>query len=167
MYYNKILDVNGVIQIPSAITTSSATLTGALSAASASLTGGLTCSSLTLNSVVMPTTSYIMVQNTLASVLASSTTDITWTTVSNMGITFSGSTITIPTVGVYVLSGKVSMNTALIANCSFNVKAYYGITWTTIAQYQLRSLGAGGDFNMVNFTLGVALPNQYIKKNIH
>ena len=68
LFYNKILDVNGVIQMPAAISTTSASLTGALSAASASSTGGLTCSSLTLNSVVFPTPSYILVQNTLASV---------------------------------------------------------------------------------------------------
>ena len=55
------------------------------------------------------------------------------------------------------------MTTALTANCSFNVKALYGMTWNTIAQYQLSSLGAGCDFNMANFTLGVALPNQNIK----
>ena len=122
MHYNKILNVNGVIQIPSAISTGSASLTGALSAASASLTGGLTCSSLTLNSVVMPTPSYIMVQNTMASVPASLTTDLTWTTVSNLGITCSSTTIIIPTTGVYVLSGKVSMTTALTANCCFNIK---------------------------------------------
>ena len=118
---------------------------------------------MTLNSVVVPTPSYIMVQNSLGSVLASATTDLTWTSVSNLGITVSSTSLTIPTVGVYIFSGKVSMTTALTANCRFNVKAYYGITWTTIAQYQFSSLGAGSDFNMVNFTLGVALPNQYIK----
>ena len=67
-----------------ALSAASASLTGALSAASASLNGGLTCSSMTLNSVAMPTPSYIMVQNSLASVLASSTTDLTWTSVSNL-----------------------------------------------------------------------------------
>ena len=71
IYYNKILDVNGVIQMPSAISTTSATLTGALSAGSATLTGassagsatltgGLSCSSMTLTSVAMFTPSYIM-----------------------------------------------------------------------------------------------------------
>ena len=107
--------------------------------------------------------SYIIVQNSLASVSASATTDLTWTTVSNLGITFSGTAITIPTVGVYVLSGKVSINTALTSTCSFKIQAYYGISWTTIAYYQLSSLGTNSDFNMVPFTLAVGLPNQYIK----
>ena len=57
--------------MPSAISTTSATLTGALSAASATLTGalaaasasstgGITCSSMALYSVAMPTPSYIV-----------------------------------------------------------------------------------------------------------
>ena len=66
----------------------------------------------------MPTPAYIMLQNSLTSVLASSTTDVTWTNVSNLGITVSSQSITIPTIGVYVLSGKVSINTALTATIS-------------------------------------------------
>ena len=41
----------------------------------------------------------------MASVVASSTTDLTWTSVSNLGFTVSSTIITIPTIGVYVLSG--------------------------------------------------------------
>ena len=118
---------------------------------------------MTLNSVAMFPPSYIIVQNSLTSVSASATTDLTWTNVSNLGLTVSSTSITIPIVGVYVLSGKVSTTTALTSTCSLIIKAYYGITWTPIAQYQLSSLGAGCDFNMVPFTLAVGLPNQYIK----
>ena len=123
--------------------------------------GALTCSSLTVNSVVMPTPSYIKVQNNTFSVTASSSTPITWNSLLNSGMSLSDSTtITIPAIGVYLFGGKVSITTSLTSACSFNLQTKVSTTWVTIQQCQLTTLGSGCDFNIASFIYATTVANQ-------
>jgi hypothetical protein len=122
--------------------------------------GTLTCSSLTVNSIVMPTPSYIKLQNTTFSVTASSTTPITWSSLLNSGMSLSSTTITIPTIGVYLFGGKVSITTSLTSACSFNLQTNVSSAWVTIQQCQLTSLGSGCDFIIASFIYATTVANQ-------
>ena len=62
-----------------------------------------------------------------------------------------------------MFSGKISMTTALTAASFFYLEAYLSLSWTIIAKYQVSSLGASSDFNMVNFLYMVGLPNMTFK----
>ena len=97
LYYNRTNNINGSLTMP----------------------GTLTCSSLKVNTTVIPTPAYIRLQNITSPGTASASTDIIWSSILNSGITLSGSTITIPTIGVYLFGGKVSLTTALTSASSF------------------------------------------------
>ena len=108
----------------------------------------------------MPTPSYIKLQNNTFSVTASSSTPIAWNSLLNSGMSLSSTAITIPTIGVYLFGGKVSITTSLTSACSFNFQTKVSTTWITIQQCQLTSLGSGCDFNIASFIYATTVANQ-------
>ena len=62
-----------------------------------------------------------------------------------------------------MFSGKINMTTALTSSSFLYLQTYILLSWTIIAKYQLSSLGASCDFNMVNFIYMVGLPNTSFK----
>ena len=55
------------------------------------------------------------------------------------------------------------MTTALTGSSFFYLETYIPLSWTIIAKYQLSSLAASSDINMVNFIYMVGLPNTTFK----
>jgi hypothetical protein len=75
-------------------------------------------------------------------------------------MSLSSTTITIPTIGVYLFGGKVSITTALTSACSFNLQTNVSGSYVTIQQCQLTSLGSGCDFNIASFIYATTVANQ-------
>ena len=75
-------------------------------------------------------------------------------------MTLSSTTITIPTIGVYLFGGKVSITTSLTSACSFNLQTNVSGSYVTIQQCQLNNLGSGCDFNIAMFIYATTVANQ-------
>ena len=97
--------------------------------------GTLTCSKLMVNSINMPTPAYMRVQLSTATYPASITSDITWTSAMASTITMvssPGALIRLPAIGVYLISGKLSVQTFLNSACALDIQTSTDFTtWST------------------------------------
>ena len=129
--------------------------------------GTLTCSSLMVNSITMPTPAYMRTQLSTTTYPAGVTSDITWTSAMASTITMvssPGALIRLPAIGVYLISGKLSVQTALNSACALDLQTSTDFsTWSTVLICQLASVPANSDFNISAFLLTTTVVNQQIK----
>ena len=129
--------------------------------------GTLTCSSLMVNSITMPTPAYMRTQLSTTTYPAGVTSDITWTSAMASTITMvssPGALIRLPTIGVYLISGKLSVQTFLNSACALDIQTSTDFTtWSTPLICQLASVPANSDFNISAFLLTTTVVNQQIK----
>jgi hypothetical protein len=140
---------------------------GSLRCTSEVVTGNLSCASLTVNSIAMPTPAYMRAQLSTATYPGGVTSDITWTSVMASTITMvssPGAPIRLPAIGVYLISGKLSVQTALNSACALDLQTSTdSTTWSTPSICQLASVPANSDFNISAFLLTTTVVNQQIK----
>jgi hypothetical protein len=140
-YTNTITDFGGSLRIP----------------------GTLTCSGLTI-----PTPAYIRTQLSTTSVAASTTQSFSFTSATNSIITLLASpspTISIPAIGVYVISGKIGMTTAINTYSNVNIitSVNSGSTYTPIYSSQVPAIVAGSDISINAFVFATTVVNQYFQ----
>ena len=129
--------------------------------------GTLTCSSLMVNNITMPTPAYMRTQLSTSTYPLGITSDITWTSAMASTITMvssPGALIRLPAIGVYLISGKLSVQTFLNSACALDIQTSTDFTtWSTPLICQLASVPANSDFNISNFLLNTTVVNQQIK----
>ena len=133
--------------------------------------GTLTCSSLMVNSITMPTPAYMRVQLSTATYPASITSDITWTsaTASTLVMVSSpGASIRLPAIGVYLIAGKISIQSQITSSCYLQIQTSTDFTsWNYVEYNQVVTLPANGDFQIASYLLPTTVVNQLIKVTIY
>ena len=129
--------------------------------------GTLTCSNLIVNSIAMPTPAYMRTQLSTATYPGGITSDITWTSAMasiNAMVSSPGASIRLPAIGVYLISGKLSVHTFLNSACALDIQTSTDFTtWSTPLICQLASVPANSDFNISAFLLTTTVVDKQIK----
>jgi hypothetical protein len=133
--------------------------------------GSLKCASLMVNNINMPTPAYMRVQLSTATYPASITSDITWTsaTASTLVMVSSpGASIRLPAIGVYLIAGKISIQSQITSSCYLQIQTSTDFTsWNYVEYNQVVSLAANGDFQIASYLLPTTVVNQLIKVTIY
>ena len=124
-----------------------------------------------VNSITMPTPAYMRVQLSTATYPASITSDITWTsaTASTLVMVSSpGASIRLPAIGVYLIAGKISIQSQITSSCYLQIQTSTDFTsWNYVEYNQVVTLPANGDFQIASYLLPTTVVNQLIKVTIY
>jgi hypothetical protein len=100
----------------------------------------------------------------LTSVPSSATVYLTWTTALNSVITVASGAYNVqcPTIGTYLISGKIGLSSALTAlsTVALQTSTDGGSSWATQTQYTFGTLASGSDFVFGGTIVTTSVVNQ-------